>query len=247
MRAGGSDEKKEQPPDESPRGRWSSLIPDTVLTAFVVSLAVGGSYFIYQAEYVGGLRGAGVGQSFLLAPALKPLIVFITAAIVVPMVVVRFLDRRLTLGHKLVRLVFPAVCLAAIFIPIKAAGPGAAIYLRGFERRMLEKVDIEAIQQWLATEGEKHTGRVYRNSFPSELPVCLTEFRPDEILFSDAASEQGMTIEFRWHAPRGENYGLVVGPSSMDAPEEDTISLPDGAFNEFRRPIKPGAYVFARG
>ncbi|MEN6333396.1 MAG: hypothetical protein ABFE01_03990 [Phycisphaerales bacterium] len=246
MRVGGSDEKTEQP-DAPSRGRWLSLIPDTVLTAFVVSLAVGGSYFICQAEYVGGLRGAGVGQSFLLAPALKPLIVFITAAIVVPMVVVRFLDRRLTLGHKLVRLVFPGVCLAVVLVPIKAAGPGAAIYLRGFERRMLEKVDIEAVQRWLVAEGGRHTGRAYRDNFPSELPACLTEFRPDEILFSDAAFERGITIEFRWHSPHGENYGLIVGPSSMEAPEESMIPLPDSGLNEFRRPIKPGAYVFARG
>ncbi|MGE5293560.1 MAG: hypothetical protein ACM3VT_01900 [Solirubrobacterales bacterium] len=224
-----------------------SLIPDLTLTLFVVALIAWGSHFIYQAEYVGGLQGAGVGQSLLLAPELKPLIVFITLGIVVPITVIRLLKKRVSLTHRLLRLAFPAVCVAALFAPVRVLGPEAAVYLRGFERRMLEKVDIDAVQRWLAAEGERHAGRTYQDDFPSELPVCLTEFEPGEILFSDIAAGGGMVIEFRWYAPHGENYGLVVGPPSMESPAESVIPLPDSDFNEFRRPIKPGAYVFARG
>lgn len=246
MWTGGSKRKTQLLNEPVPRA-GSSFIPDIVVTSLVVALAACGSCFIYQAEYMGGLHGAGVGQSVLLAPALKPLIVFITSGMVVPMVAIRLFDRRLSLGCKLMRLMFPVICLLALLIPIRVLEPAAAIYLRGFERRMLEKVDVGAVQEWLAADGQEHAGRVYRESFPADLPACLTGIRPGELRFSDATSERGLTIEFLWHAPHGENYGLVVGSPSTKSPNEGVILPSDRGAAEFRRFIKPGVYVFARG
>lgn len=48
-------------------------IPDAVLTVVAVVLAAGGSHFIDWAEYMGGLRGLGVGRSFPLALRMRPL------------------------------------------------------------------------------------------------------------------------------------------------------------------------------
>ncbi|HSW02614.1 MAG TPA: hypothetical protein VLI39_20795 [Sedimentisphaerales bacterium] len=174
---------------------------------------------------------------------MRPLIAFVTLVVAGRW----FLARRSTFSQRFLRLTFPAVCLASLLFPMKVTEPAAAIYLRGFEQRMLKAVDVGAVQQWLTAEGRKHAGRVYRPDFPLELPTCLTEFRPSEILFGDVASERGITIEFRWYAPHGEDYGLVIGPPSMTDSFEIMIRLPDSGLNEFRRPIKPGVYVFARG
>ena len=238
--------KKERLSNESARRLWLSYVPDSVLTAIVLTLTIGGSYLVWRTEYVGGLHGTGVGRGFLPALGLKPLTVFITLVVIAPMAVIRLLIRRHTLGHLLLRLAFPAVCLVALLIPIETE-TGAPVYLQGFGQRMLAKVDIEAIQQWLATDGVKYVGREYRHNFPSDLPGCLTEFHPWLITFSDITSEHGVLIEFRWYAPHGENFGLVIGPPSMESSTDDITWLPDSSMSEFRRPIKPGAYVFARG
>jgi hypothetical protein len=224
---------------------WVLCVPDIVLTIVVIVLAGGGSHFIQQVEYWGGLHSRGVGQSFLLALTLKPLIVLITL-VVAFLAVVRLALGPHTLTHIFLRIAFPVICLFALHIPIEQPGPLAAIYLQGFEQRVLKNVDIDAIQQWLTTEGVKHAGREYRHNFPPDLPTCLVEFDPWFILFSQTTPERGVTIEFRWYVSHGENYGLVIGPPSMETPETGVIELPDG-FNEFRRPVKSGAYVFARG
>jgi len=213
------------------------------LTAVVLVLAAGGSYFIDWAEYMGGLRGLGVGRSFPLVLGMRPVIIVITLVVALRWL----LARSLVFSQKLLRFSFPAICLAAVLIPSKVSEPAAAAYLRGFEQRMLKHVDIGGVQQWLLAEGQKHTGRVCRPDFPPELPARLTEFRPHEILFSNAAPGYSVTVEFRWYAPHGEEYGLVIGPPSMMDSVETTIRLPDSGLNEFRRPIKPGVYVFARG
>jgi hypothetical protein len=226
---------------------WLSYVPDSVLTAVVVTLAVGEAYFTHRAEYMGGLRGVGVGEGFLLSFGLWLLIVLITLVVVIPMAVIRLLVRRHSPMQRLLQLAFPAVCLMALLSPIQLGESGAAVYLQGFERRMLARADIEAIQQWLATDGGKYAGREYRQDFLAELPKCLADLHPSVILFSNATAQHGVTVEFRWNAPHGENFGLVVGPPTMEIPKEGSIRLPDSSFNEFRRPIKRGAYVFARG
>jgi len=152
----------------------------------------------------------GVGQSFPLTLGLKPLIVLLTLAVVAPMAVIRLLRGPHTCGHVLLRLAFPVICLTALLIPVRAPRPLAAIYLQGIEQRMLETVDIDAVQQWLTTNGVRYAGREYQDNFPPELPTCLTESHASLILFSDAAPEYGVTIEFRWYAPHGENYGLAA-------------------------------------
>jgi hypothetical protein len=247
MYAEASEGKMGLPPDRCSRKPWVSYIPDSVLTAVVIGLAGGGSYLIRRAEYLGGLHGMGVGQSFPLTLGLKPLIVFITLALVAPVAVIRLRRGPHTCGHVLLRLAFPVVCLMALLIPIRTPGPLAAIYLQGVEQRMLETVDIDAVQQWLMKNGARYAGREYQGSFPPELPTCLTELHPSLILFSGATPEHDVTIEFRWYAPHGENYGLVIGPPSAQIIQEGLISLPGSSFNEFRRPIKPGVYVFTRG
>jgi len=217
------------------------------LTVVVLTLAVGGSRLVYWAQYWAGLRGEGTGWSFVLEIALKSLIASIVLIAVIPLAVIRLLVRRRRLAHIFLRLAFPVICLAVLIFAVRDPRPTVIPYLQGLEQRMLKKVNIDAIQQWLAGEGIKYAGREYRGSFPQEFPACLTEFHPDLVLLSEATPEHGGTIEFRWYAPHGENFGLVVGPPSTQGPTEGSIRLPDSSVHEYRLPLKPGAYVFARG
>ncbi len=245
MCAKGSEAKMRSPTNARSGKYWVSYVPDIVLTTAVIVLTGGGSYLIRQSEYLGGLHGTGVGQSFLLALGLKPLLILITLVAVI-LAVTRLLLVPHTFRRMLLRLTFPLVCLCVLLIPVRLPGPGAAMYLQGFGQRMLKRVDVDAIQQWLTTEGAEHAGREYRHDFAPDLPACLVDFHPWLISFSDATPEHGVTVEFRWYARHGESYGLVVGPRSMAIPEEGMIDLPNG-LHELRRPIAPGAYVFSRG
>lgn len=172
---------------------------------------------------------------------LKPLTIIVSLFVLIIAIKTAWRIRRLFTWRRAVLSVsLPAVCLAAVCVPVRLPGGLAAAYLRGFERRMLRMADIDAIQQWLSVEGGKYSGRVYRREFPKELPSCLTEFGAPVIRFSGAA------VEFRWDAPHGESYGLIVGPPSVQTPPEGVIEH-DNGLNEFRRPVRPGAYVFSRG
>ena len=126
-----------------------------------------------------------------------------------------------------------------------AAGPLAATFLRGFEQWVLREVDTDAIQQWLAGEGRNYAGRQYNGDFPEELPDFLVRFKPKLVRFSNPASEGGLHIEFGCGG--GLSYwGLIVGLPDMPTPKEGDIDLSESE-TEFRRPIKPGVYIFDRG
>jgi len=183
-------------------GRCLRFVPDIVLTTLVVILVVGGPHFIRAVEYHGGLHGRGVGQSFLLALALRPL-AGLLALLVAMLAVARLLLGPRTLKHAFLRFSFVVICLSTFLIPIQQSEPLAAIYLQGFERRVLTRVDIPAIQQGLMAQGDGYAGQTYREQ-EGDLP------------FSPALPGGGAAIEFRWYAPHGENYGLVVGPPAMD-------------------------------
>ena len=85
---------------------------------------------------------------------------------------------------------------------------------------------------------------VASGNFPEEVPDFLVSFNPVHIWFRGSAPEGGPRIVFGWGGPLA-HWGLVVGLPDMPMPEENPIH--DGSETEFRRPIKPGVYVFDRG
>lgn len=227
------------------RRRLVSYVPAVVLTTIIVILSARGSFLIRQAEYLGGAHGYNAGGGLWVALMLKPFLALMTLAVILFVMKGLFRGPR-TLRHILLQLVFPAVCLLALTRPVKIPHPLAEIFLMGFEQRMLKQVDIEAIQQWLLTEGAKHSGRTYRYDLPVDLPASVAGVHPPTVVFSEAVSDRDMTVEFLWIEPHGDEHGLVVGPRSMQTPPAGMMRTPDGR-HEFQRPIKPGAYVISRG
>jgi len=211
-------------------------------------LAIGGSILTHRLEYVAGTRNDahysvvyGFGLSVILFPLMVLIAVFASI-----LALVSLLLRHGSLGRILLKLVLillgpVIVCCAFVYIT-----PLSPVFLEGFEQWVLQETDIDAIQTWLASEGANHAGQSYstEDGFPEELPECLVKLHPRYMVFGDSDSQDGPNVEIVWFFVM-DDYGLIVGSPAMETPEEECIKL--DAYYEFRRPVKPGAYVFIRG
>ena len=220
-----------------------------ILIIVLTILAIGGSILARRFEYVAGTRN-DTYYSFVYGFGLSVMLFFLMALIAVSASILALISLVLqhrNIGQILLKLALILlgpiiVCCAFVY-----AGPGAAVFLEGFEQWVLQEADIDAIQTWLASERAKHTGQHYsaKDGFPEELPECLVELNPMFISFSDSSSKNGSSVEIIWLLFM-DDYGLIVGPPAMETPEKGHIKLRK-AYYEFRRPVKAGAYVFFRG
>jgi len=230
-------------------GNRALKIAYIVLIIVLTVLAIGGSILTRRFEYMAGTRN-DVDYSLVYGFGLSVMLFFLMTLIAVSASILALISlvlRHSNVGQILLKLALIllgpiVVCCAFVY-----AGPGAAVFLEGFEQWVLQEADIEDIQQWLASEGAKHAGQQYNaeEALSKGLPGCLVELNPMYISFSDSASKNGPSVEIIWPFFM-DDYGLIVGPPTMETPEEGHIEL-DEAYYEFRRPVKPGAYVFIRG
>lgn len=219
-----------------------------VITGLTV-LAIGGSIIIHRFEYLAGTRNDahysfvyGFGLSVILFPLMAFIAVFASI-----LALFSLLLRHGSLGQILLKLALillgpVIVCCAFVYIT-----PLSPVFLEGFEQWVLQETDIDAIQTWLASEGANHAEQSYsaEDGFPEELPECLVKLHPRYMVFGDSDSQDGPNVEIVWFFVMDE-CGLIVGPPSMETPEKGRIKLRKDYY-EFRRPVKPGAYVFIRG
>jgi hypothetical protein len=231
--------------------KWKILsIAYIILIIVLTVLAIGGSILIHRFEYTAGTRNDpdyGMLYSFGLSVIL---FFFILPAIAMSASIVALMSlvlRHSNVGQVLLKLALillgPVIACCAFF----CTGPLARIFLKGFEQWALQEADIDAIQTWLANEGAKHAGRGYgaEEGFPEALPVCLVELHPRRISFGNSVSQNGPSVEMIWFFFM-DDYGLIIGSPAMETPKKGRIELHEGYY-EFRRPVKPGAYVFIRG
>lgn len=220
-----------------------------ILIIVLAVMAIGGSMLTRRFEYVAGTRN-DANYSAVYGFGLSIMLFFLTVLIAVSASVLALISlvlRHRNVGQILLKLALillgPIICCCAFLYN----GPLSPVFLEGFEQWVLQEADIEAIQQWLASEGAKHAGKRYHGEegFPEELPECLVELNPIFISFSDSISINGPTVEITWFLFM-DDYGLIVGPPAMETPEEGHIKL-NKTYYEFRRPVKAGAYVFIRG
>jgi hypothetical protein len=218
---------------------------EAVLLGLFAVLAIGGPLCAGYAEFLGGTKnsdgdgfGVFVGVYFLLV---------LTSLVFIASAIVRFFRSPRTLRHILLQIVFLIAPPAFLVGGFLATPPGASAFLRGFERWVLQEVDTDAIQKWLATEGRDFAGRQYdiRHGFPEELPDFLVRFKPKFISFRNYISEGGPCVEFGWGGGLA-SWGLIVGLPAMPTPKEGAINLTESE-TEFRHPVKPGVYVVERG
>jgi len=230
------------------RGRLLT-IAYIVLVVVLTVVAIGGSIAVHRFEYTAGTRN-DAKYSVVYGFGLFVALFLVMAPIAGGASFVALIS--LVLGHRNLRqislklgmiLLGPIICFCAFEYEV----PLAPVFLEGFEQWVLQEADIDGIQTWLASEGAKHAGKHYsaQEDFGGELPECLVELKPMLVSFSDSVSPDGPRVEIIWLLFMDE-YGLIVGPPTMDTPEKGRIKLKK-AFHEFRRPVKPGAYVFTRG
>jgi len=220
-----------------------------IIIIILAVLAIGGSMLTRRFEYVAGTRN-DVRYSFVYGFGLSVMLTLITLPIAAGaslLALISLLLRHRNIGQILSKLglmlLGPAIVCFAFFY----STPLSPIFLEGFEQWVLQKTDIDAIQRWLASEGAKHAGQCYsaQDGLPEELPACLVELKPQLISFSYSLSQNEPKVEIVWPFAMDE-YGLIIGSPSMETPEVGCLKIKKDYY-EFRRPVKPGAYIFIRG
>jgi hypothetical protein len=225
------------------------IIAYVILIIILTALAIFGSVLIHRSEYVAGTRndayysivygfGLSVVQFFIMA-----LVAMSTSILALISLVRKHQNINRILLKVMLMILGPIICYCAF----EYTAPLAPIFLEGFEQWVLQNTDIDTIQTWLDSEGAKHAGKQYdaTKGFPKELPEFLVKLNPVFISFSDSVSKNGLSVELSWFLAMDE-YGLIVGPPTMETPEKGHIKLTKDCY-EFRHPIKRGAYVFSRG
>jgi hypothetical protein len=126
--------------------------------------------------------------------------------------------------------------------------PGAVYSLKGFQEWVSQNIEVDAIQAWIQSEeAEKYF--LGQNSFSEKLPDDIPDFikniDSEYVFFHNEASDTGKSIELGW-SQLGGCWGIVIGLPSK-------VYKTKGRFKkgisdvEYRRPIKPGIYIFDAG
>ena len=225
-----------------------------LITALSI-LAIGGSILIRRFEYVAGTRNDvyySFSHGFHLSLILRLLLTFIAISASI-LAFIRLIS--LVLKHSNIRqilfmlalLILGPVIVCCAFLYITPPLSPSPVFLKGFEKWVMQEADIDAIQTWLSNEGAKHAGQHYsaEDGFGEDLPECLVNLNPKFISFNNSASQNGPSVEITWSFFR-DYYGLIVGYPEMETPKKGRIKLHRDHY-EFRCPVKRGAYVFIRG
>ena len=220
-----------------------------ILVIVLTILTIGGSILIHRFEFVAGTRNDvhfsmvyGFGLSLILL--FLKILIAICASFLALISLIRQHSNVRQILMKLALLLLGPTIVFGFFIFFS---PPSAIFLKGFEQWVLQETDINAIQTWLANEGAKHAGKQYnvRDGLSAKLPTCLVVLNPKIISFKNSASRNGPSVEITWYFFM-DDYGLIIGPPEMETPKKGRIKIHESLY-EFRRPVKPGAYVFIRG
>ncbi len=117
-----------------------------------------------------------------------------------------------------------------------------ARYMSGFKRHVERRVDIPAVQTWLATlePSPLQPGRAHPD-IPveeSDLPASIADLNAWgwRMEFDD---EERPRIRLMWGSGIMRSWGLVVGDKDMETPPSDL-----SRYGEYRLPVAPGAYVW---
>ncbi len=216
---------------------------DVIFVLVFLAISILGQLYIRHTEYEGGLAnqgGCGLLPMLYFLAAELILLVFYSICFIVRV----FLSTR-TVKNILIKITYVVMPFAIFFGSFMITIPLTPVFLKGFEKWVLKEVDINAIQQWLATEGQQYKCEYFTEDFPKEFPAFLTKNKPYIIIFENSELDNTRYIDFRWGGGM-DSWGLRIGSPSMKMPEQGMLKIREGYY-EFRRPIAPGVYVFEGG
>jgi hypothetical protein len=205
-----------------------------MVTAVFVLLVVGGAALARHVVFASGTindpnRGYFAEMVFLLSWLVSSLVLVIWG------IASTFKERRIA-RNVTARLGLTLTVLLGSIIALMIAQPAPSIFLAGFERWASMNVDVQAIRQWLVTDGSKYAGNSYVE-LPNGFPKCLVSPNPRLIKF-DAARQDGMIVQLIWSMNWTGSWAVVIGPPTMEEPQVDVIEA---------RSLRPGVYVVDRG
>ncbi len=223
--------------DPSSRRWFLRYKAEAVFLGLLAAAVIGGAFYIRHAEYVGGTENLGF-KGFVAFMQIYGVLALTNLGYILWTIIQLF--RALYTGRRALPYVAfliapPIILVAGWMITVPLSRP----FLRGFERWVLREVDIDAIQQWVATEGHKYSfmGGSTELALGGQVPDSFAPFRDKHIWFPDPASEGGVRVNLRM-GNTARDWGLVAGLPDMPMPKE---GLSEGVF---RRPIKPGVYIY---
>ncbi len=228
--------------DSSKRRQHSSRLGDIIVVACFIVAAFGLSFYLRHAEYNRGLTntfGPGfMGDMVFVLPLALLAVVFFAYGIV--RLIGSFCTHKDTALNLLIALLPPISLVASLML----CTPTMPIFMKGFEQWTAKNVDIDTIQQWLASEGAAHAGQRYSRDSLETLPPCLVKPKPRYITFSDPQQGDDLTVELGW-GTRNTRRGVIVGPPSMRMPGTNVTERHSNSW-EYRRTVRPGVCVVSR-
>jgi hypothetical protein len=215
---------------------------DIVFVLVFIAISILGGIYIRHIEYEGGLVNQ-LGRS--LFPGLCYIVVELHLLVFCSIwSLIRVCLPPRTVKHILIKIACVFIPFTIFFGSLMITRPVTPVFLKGLEKWVLKEVDIKAIQQWLATDGQRYKGQRYRyDEFPKDLPACLTEFKPKFIWFDSSKLDGTLYIEFGWGGGLA-SWGVRVGPPSMKMPEEGMLKISESSYDVGIRHVGPGVYVF---
>lgn len=226
-----------------PQSRWRWYYWDLALAAVILWLEIIlDPWGVFG--YLGGLINVPFSQeglmlSFMVAPwtLLCPVVLLVRMLVVWPRRLRRWLHVFLAWG--IVVAVFAAGFVLPFRLPIARSWEA---FMAGFQRYVQRRVDVPAVQDWLATiePGPVLPGRTEPDIAVEEkdLPPSIAGLKAWGWQMDFDEANRPM-IRLTWGSGVMGGWGLVVGHKEMAPPPSDFSQ-----YGEVRQTIAPGAYVW---
>lgn len=258
-------EEKKNDNVQLPRKTYVHIVGVILLTAILASMFIWG-VILYVAGRFNSVVAYGISlliQSCLLIP-----LIVVCLLVLVVRLVSRW--RRLSHGQRRLHVLIVVACAAFTVLEVTTGMVPSPLmmYVRGFTGYAVNATDVQAIQNWLGTldPNECRGQYVYLESATGVnpnlshidasrsvlWPPSLARFHPVQIglLLDDTGRPM---IRLQWGSSFVGSWGIVVGIRDMRTPETQESAWskyqkPGGEMQrvwEYRRPIAPGAYVWA--
>jgi hypothetical protein len=147
--------------------------------------------------------------------------------------------------ESILSIVILVIVVAAPFIALSITTPGAKIFIQGYKSWVMENFDVDLIQDWIAKAPDYYWNERKICSYeakPDGFPPCSKDCEFQYVSFEHSDLDSSKVIRLEYGGGMS-HWGIVVGPPEMKMPDK-TEYRTNRSSVEFRKVIKPGAYVY---